>query len=198
MKPTSNLHGLNYEQQKKIILNGPRPSPLMIHKPNSSRKPQRVVPIIIYTQSPKIIHTKAKDFMALVQRLTGMSPTNQVLPRQHEVSENNFDSSLSDGSNNIGDETTSTTSSIVKRENININESCEKGGVTSNVDDQQHSPSNNMMNFADMPLFTPTSYDFFCSNSSKPVYQFSDSPYGILGSLISPSGLGFIQDLPEY
>ncbi|KAK2405313.1 protein MKS1 [Trifolium repens] len=196
MKPTSNFHDFNYEQQKKLI-NGPRPTPLMIHKPNSSHKPQRVLPIIIYTQSPKIIHTKAQDFMALVQRLTGMSPTNQVLPRQHEVSENNFDSSLSDGSNNIGDETTSTTSSIVKREHININESCEKGGVTSNHE-EQHSPSNNMMNFADMPLFTPTSYDFFCSNSSRPVYQFSDSPYGILGSLISPSGLGFIQDLPEY
>jgi hypothetical protein len=197
MKPTSNLHGFNYEQQKKII-NGPRPTPLMIHKPNSSHKPQRVLPIIIYTQSPKIIHTKAQDFMALVQRLTGMSPTNQVLPRQHEVSENNFDSSLSDGSNNIDDETTSTTSSInVKRKHININESCGKGGVTSNVDGQQISP-NNMMNLADMPLFTPTSYDFFCSNSSRPVYQFSDSPYGILGSLISPSGLGFIQDLPEY
>ncbi|WJX21383.1 hypothetical protein P8452_10827 [Trifolium repens] len=171
MKPTSNFHDFNYEQQKKII-NGPRPTPLMIHKPNSSHKPQRVLPIIIYTQSPKIIHTKAQDFMALVQRLT-------------------------DGSNNIGDETTSTTSSIVKREHININESCEKGGVTSNHE-EQHSPSNNMMNFADMPLFTPTSYDFFCSNSSRPVYQFSDSPYGILGSLISPSGLGFIQDLPEY
>jgi hypothetical protein len=197
MKPTSNLHGFNYELQKKII-NGPRPTPLMIHKPNSSHKPQRVLPIIIYTQSPKIIHTKAHDFMALVQRLTSMSPTNQLLPRQHEVSENNFESSLSDGSNNIGDETTSTSFSIIKREHININESCEKGGVTSNVDDQQHSPSNNMMNFVDMPLFTPTSYDFFCSNSSRPVYQFSDSPYGILGSLISPSGLGFIQDLPEY
>jgi hypothetical protein len=195
MKPTSNLHGFNYELQKKII-NGPRPTPLMIHKPNSSHKPQRVLPIIIYTQSPKIIHTKAHDFMALVQRLTSMSPTNQLLPRQHEVSENNFESSLLlDGSNNIGDETTSTTSSIVKREHIDINE---KGGVTSNVDDQQHSPSNNMMYFVDMPLFTPTSYDFFCSKSSRSIYQFSDSPYGILGSLISPSGLGFIQDIPEY
>ncbi|XP_058763205.1 VQ motif-containing protein 8, chloroplastic-like [Vicia villosa] len=192
MKPTSKLHGFNYDQQQKININGPRPTPLMIRKPNSSHKQQRV-PIIIYTQSPKIIHTKAQDFMALVQRLTGMTTTNQALPRQQEVSEN-FDSSLSDGSNNNsinykhldGDhETTSTTSSV------------DKGGVNSNIDYEQ-SP-NNMMKFAEMPLFTPTSYDFFSpNNSSRPVYKFSDSPYGILGSLISPSALGFIQDLPEY
>jgi len=190
MKPESKLHGF-YDQQKNMI-NGPRPSPLMIRKPNSSHKQQRV-PIIIYTQSPKIIHTKAQDFMALVQSLTGMSTTNQVLPRQLETSEN-FESSLSDGSNDNGDETTST-SSVIKRE-YNIDENCDKGGVNSNVDDK-HSPSN-LMTFADMPLFTPTSHDFFCSPSSRPVYKFSDSPYGILGSLISPSGLGFIQDLPEY
>ncbi|CAI8605085.1 unnamed protein product [Vicia faba] len=190
MKPTSKLHGFKYDQQK-ININGPRPTPLMIRKPNSSYKQQRV-PIIIYTQSPKIIHAKAQDFMALVQRLTGMSTTNQVLAHQQEVSEN-FESSLSDGSNNNsmkfkqldGDETTSTTSSV------------DKGGVNSNIDDEQ-SPAN-IMKFADMPLFTPTSYDFFSpNNSSRPVYKFSDSPYGILGSLISPSGLGFIQDLPEY
>ncbi|XP_050891474.1 VQ motif-containing protein 8, chloroplastic-like [Lathyrus oleraceus] len=188
MKPTSKLHGFNYDQQK-ININGPRPTPLMIRKPNSSHKQQRV-PIIIYTQSPKIIHTKAQDFMALVQRLTGMSTTNQVLPRQQEVPE----SSLSDGSNNNsinfkqheGDETTSTTSSV------------EKEGVNSNINYDEQSP-NNMMKFAEMPLFTPTSCDFFSpNNSSRPVYKFSDSPYGILGSLISPSGLGFIQDLPEY
>ncbi|KAH7682618.1 VQ domain-containing protein [Dioscorea alata] len=30
-------------------------------------------PVIIYTHSPKVIHTQARDFMALVQKLTGLS-----------------------------------------------------------------------------------------------------------------------------
>ncbi|WZY95152.1 hypothetical protein YC2023_067481 [Brassica napus] len=30
-------------------------------------------PVIIYTNTPKTIHTNPKDFMALVQKLTGMS-----------------------------------------------------------------------------------------------------------------------------
>lgn len=84
-----------------------------------------------------------------------------------------------------GDETSS-----ALRRDID-DEACVKGGA--NV---QHSPSNNLNNFADMPLFTPNSSDLFFS--SKSVYKFSDSPYGILGSLISPSGLGFIKELPEY
>ncbi|KAK2635191.1 hypothetical protein Ddye_029983 [Dipteronia dyeriana] len=69
-------------------INGPRPSPLKlnkdshtIQKPTSSSSlapPQqhRNGPVIIYTHSPKIIHTQARDFMALVQKLTGHSDRN--------------------------------------------------------------------------------------------------------------------------
>ncbi|EOA34020.1 hypothetical protein CARUB_v10021516mg [Capsella rubella] len=32
----------------------------------------RTGPVIIYAHSPKVIHTRAEDFMALVQRLTGL------------------------------------------------------------------------------------------------------------------------------
>nr|GMC69489.1 VQ motif-containing protein 20-like [Ipomoea batatas] len=35
--------------------------------------PQPRHPVIIYTHSPKVIHTQPKDFMALVQKLTGFS-----------------------------------------------------------------------------------------------------------------------------
>lgn len=189
----------------KPVMNGPRPSPLMINKNShlirkSSETKQQKGPIIIYTQSPKIIHTKAQDFMALVQRLTGnngMSKEDSSIITLPQASEN-FGSSLSDGDNNSnsisinikeeekvqfwmqshdGDETSS---ALRKREG----ESCVKGGAIS--------PCINL-NFADMPLFTPTSHDFLCSS-----YKFSESAYGILGSLISPSGLGFIKDLPEY
>ncbi|GKV23560.1 hypothetical protein SLEP1_g33269 [Rubroshorea leprosula] len=37
-------------------------------KPQQHRQP-----VIIYTHSPKVIHTHPKDFMALVQKLTGLS-----------------------------------------------------------------------------------------------------------------------------
>ncbi|KAK7343405.1 hypothetical protein VNO77_12118 [Canavalia gladiata] len=199
MRPTSKLYCF-HEQPKKVI-NGPRPSPLMINKGSHLiRKPsgsstcavavtnlhtQQRNPIIIYTQSPKVIHTKAQDFMTLVQRLTGMSSTNHDVstasPPQQEASEN-FGSSLSDGSNNISNET----SSAFRRGD----ETCVKGGA--NV---QYSPFN--LDFADMPLFTPNSSDLFCS-STRSVFEYSDSPYGILGSLISPSGLQFMKELPEY
>ncbi|KAK7351031.1 hypothetical protein VNO77_10162 [Canavalia gladiata] len=64
-------------------LQGPRPTPLRIHKdshkikkpplapqPSQPQPPPRQ-PVIIYTVSPKIIHTTPGDFMNLVQRLTG-------------------------------------------------------------------------------------------------------------------------------
>lgn len=76
-------------------INGPRPSALkiskdshLIHKSSSSSTPpslpippnkQQRQPIIIYTHSPKIIRTEPRNFMALVQKLTGM--------RQSDVSE---------------------------------------------------------------------------------------------------------------
>ncbi|GAV66299.1 VQ domain-containing protein [Cephalotus follicularis] len=83
-------------QLPKREINGPRPSPLKlhkdshpIHKPASSSNSassssfmsslapvalaKKQQPVIIYTHSPKIIHTKARDFMALVQKLTGLS-----------------------------------------------------------------------------------------------------------------------------
>lgn len=64
-------------------VNGIRPSPLRInkdshviqkssslHKVKQEQNQQRQ-PVIIYTHSPQVIHTNPKDFMALVQKLTG-------------------------------------------------------------------------------------------------------------------------------
>ncbi|KAJ8424113.1 hypothetical protein Cgig2_018123 [Carnegiea gigantea] len=50
----------------------------MAPKPSQQRPP-----LIIYTHSPKTIHTNPKDFMSLVQKLTGMSPSEQ--PTDHNV-----------------------------------------------------------------------------------------------------------------
>ncbi|MED6172262.1 hypothetical protein PIB30_048437 [Stylosanthes scabra] len=76
-------------------LQGPRPTPLRINKDSHKIKkpplappPQQSPshhqapplpprqPIIIYTVSPKIIHTTPGDFMSLVQRLTGSSSSS--------------------------------------------------------------------------------------------------------------------------
>ncbi|KAI5672565.1 hypothetical protein M9H77_12929 [Catharanthus roseus] len=78
-------------------LQGPRPTPLKVNKDSHKiRKPpvapqlrhpqQQSAPsqqdastqnrqtVVIYTVSPKVIHTTVNDFMSLVQRLTGPSP----------------------------------------------------------------------------------------------------------------------------
>ncbi|KAF4376160.1 hypothetical protein G4B88_004964 [Cannabis sativa] len=76
-------------------LQGPRPTPLKINKGSHKIKKPPVVPqpsqppvaahhqqpprqpVIIYTVSPKIIHTEASKFRDLVQRLTGL-PTSST------------------------------------------------------------------------------------------------------------------------
>ncbi|KAE8704386.1 cycloartenol Synthase-like isoform X1 [Hibiscus syriacus] len=63
-------------------LQGPRPTPLKVRKdshkikkpplaPQPSQQQQIRPPVIIYTVSPKVIHTSPSGFMNLVQRLTG-------------------------------------------------------------------------------------------------------------------------------
>ncbi|KAK7269774.1 hypothetical protein RIF29_22509 [Crotalaria pallida] len=228
MRPSAKFDGFNEQSKKKMMMiNGPRPSPLMINKDSHLiRKPsvsveknkvlvvqkqqqqQQRVPIIIYTQSPKVIHTKPQDFMALVQRLTGMSTSSkenipQQQQQQHqEVSENFGSSTFSDGSYNttstITQGASETTCVNNKREDYD-DAACvnNKWDVVANV---ENGMSPNFMRFvADMPLFTPnSSSDFFSPSTRSTTFKCSDNPYGILGSLISPSGLEFMKELPEY
>ncbi|KAK7306927.1 hypothetical protein VNO77_39561 [Canavalia gladiata] len=186
------LHALQ-EHSEKVVINGSRPSPLMINKNShlickpSSHKKQRN-PTIIYTQSPKVIHTKPRDFMALVQRLTGITHSNQAVfhataskvphqPQLH-VSEN-FGSLLFDGPKpNFGKK-------LQEKENhgfwaVDKTSSALKDGETCVKEEP-------FLGFGDVPLFTPNS-----------VYKYSDSPFGFLGSLLSPSALEFMKELPEY
>ncbi|KHN09235.1 Protein MKS1 [Glycine soja] len=73
----------------KRQLQGPRPPPLRINKdshkikkkppvapPSSQPQPPLRQPVIIYTVSPKVIHTTPSDFMSLVQRLTSSSSSS--------------------------------------------------------------------------------------------------------------------------
>ncbi|OIW14481.1 hypothetical protein TanjilG_19897 [Lupinus angustifolius] len=74
-------------------LQGPPPTPLRIKKDSHKIKktrlaqvpqlslpqpPQQREPIIIYTVSPKVIHTTPSDFMNLVQRLTGSTSSSSL------------------------------------------------------------------------------------------------------------------------
>ncbi|CAL0307974.1 unnamed protein product [Lupinus luteus] len=207
MKPATDIHVLNNEHSKKSLINDQRSSPLIINKsshlirkPSSySSKPhkQERNPIIIYMQSPKIIHTKPQDFRDLVQKLTGMTPTKKntldvtASLGQHqpllEASEK-FVSSLSDDSNN----------SIKLQEYETSSGSLTHDGETCVKEEEQYVQDNysNILGFSDMPLFTQNSPDF--PFSSRSVYKYADSPYGILGSLLSPNGLEFMKELPEY
>ncbi|ESW13004.1 hypothetical protein PHAVU_008G159700 [Phaseolus vulgaris] len=75
-------------RSSKRQLQGPRPSPLRVNKESHKIKKPPVVPlpcqlpapprqpVIIYTVSPKVIHTTPSEFMSLVQRLTGSSSSS--------------------------------------------------------------------------------------------------------------------------
>ncbi|KAJ6312560.1 hypothetical protein OIU76_011702 [Salix suchowensis] len=182
-------------------INGLRPSPLRISKEshlirksssscssastsNSSssieppvsgvkQQQQKNQPVIIYTHSPKVIHTQAKDFMALVQKLTGLSrsknqemapPAQQGQDRQAE--ENYHAAAGAGGGADI---------------------------VVSSLLKPPHAPY-----FADAPLFTPTPSDLFYS--PRLPFRCPNSVFASpkMGNPISPSVLEFIKGLPEY
>lgn len=170
-------------------MNGARPSPLKINKEShliekssstssssSSGKPpqQQRHPVIIYTQSPKVIRTQARDFMALVQKLTGLSrpdaPPSAAPPPP-------ACSGSDDG----------TSSSVVTEEN--------NGGGGGDVT-QASSSSGSVVNpfFSDVPLFAPSASELFCS--PQPFYRLQETPN--LGSSISPTIMENIKAYREY
>ncbi|KAF5751920.1 hypothetical protein HS088_TW02G00939 [Tripterygium wilfordii] len=102
---------LDHHSSSRREINGLRPSPLRIHKdshlihkssssvfakqqPQEQRqRQQQHGPVIIYTHSPKIIHTKPQDFMALVQKLTGRSSSDdQIISSETTASDQDFKS----------------------------------------------------------------------------------------------------------
>ncbi|KAM4082888.1 hypothetical protein ACJW30_08G015000 [Castanea mollissima] len=194
------FHG-DHEISKWEMIKGPRPSPLninkgshVIHKPSfsssSSSSSQQKQPVIIYAHSPKIIHTQAQDFMALVQKLTGMSQPND--DDQSQKSEKGLSAKGNDGKviKPFGHDNRNDSSSALTEENC--------GDVKARS--SSLSPIFNQTNpyFADIPLFTPSSNNFFCS--PRPVYRYPDSAFVSpnIGNSMSPSVLEFIKGLPEY
>ncbi|OAY31329.1 VQ motif-containing protein 8, chloroplastic [Manihot esculenta] len=208
----------NHQQN---IINGLRPSPLkinkeshLIHKLSSSSsssttsnssppsasviapagaaagvKQGRNQPVIIYTHSPKVIHTQARDFMALVQKLTGLSSS-----KNDETTKATQQGKESGGF--INNKGLTCVGSDDKESSPISTDGNYGGGGAGDVSPILNPPKNPC--FADIPLFTPNSVDFFCS--PRPVYRYSDVAYASpsIGNSISPSVMEFMKGLPEY
>ncbi|KAF3976333.1 hypothetical protein ACB098_08G015300 [Castanea mollissima] len=200
------------------MIKGPCPSPLkikkeshVIHKPSFSSSPSSVSdciattmyrqqqrqPVIIYTHSPKIIHTEARDFMALVQKLTGQTGSNDdddqaaTLPKAQK-SEKSLCAKGNDHNKvmkPVGHDDNESSSALT-------DENC--GDIKSSSSSFSPILDQNNPYFADIPLFTPNSTNFFCSPG--PVYRYPDSAFVSpnIGNLMSPSVIEFIKGLPDH
>lgn len=149
-------------------------------------------PVIIYTHSPKIIHTKARDFMALVQKLTGLSRSDDEAPASE---------GKKSGGNNVKGHAHEhdTSSSVVTEEN--------SSGVGGIMDVHVHSSSSSSAispafdppnpYLADVPLFTQNpSSDYFCT--ARPFYRYPDHMFSSpsMVNTISPSVLEALKGYP--
>ncbi|XP_068649226.1 VQ motif-containing protein 8, chloroplastic-like [Aristolochia californica] len=132
---------------------------------------QRHRPVIIYTHSPKIIRTEARDFMALVQKLTGLSRSEDP-PLRPPSAEGHPSSSEGNNSTRVfnSDDATSSSSSVLTDENCGMSDQAQ-------VHAASISPIFDVQNpyFSDIPLFTPNSSDFFCSPPSA--YRYPDAVF---------------------
>ncbi|MCL7030454.1 hypothetical protein MKW94_012225 [Papaver nudicaule] len=186
------------------VINGPPPS-----SKNHQQQQQRH-PVIIYTHSPKIIHTQARDFMALVQKLTGLSHTDQqqqnqsggggggpVDTKQSASGINKFNNNGS--SNNLrggGGDDTGSSSVVTTDENCGVG-GCGGGGFGSNIHQVSSSGSldpmiNNNNYITDIPIFTPNSLDFLYSSSSRSFYRYPTP------MMFPPTGNSAEITKPEY
>ncbi|KAI3516735.1 hypothetical protein L1887_15730 [Cichorium endivia] len=186
MSPRKFLEGDHKQHMKSgVAINGPRPTPLKlkqeshtIQKQHHQHSQQIRKPIIIYTYSPEVIHTKPHDFMALVQKLTGHPVSNTEEPRTKALKQDGYNRNNNEVSNDYG--VTHEKHTTVKAKSPMFN-----------------APMNPYM--ADIPLFTPNASDYFCS--PRPLFRFTDmvSSSPNMSASLSPSSLvDLMKILPEY
>ncbi|GKV46545.1 hypothetical protein SLEP1_g53518 [Rubroshorea leprosula] len=202
---------------KSIVnINGQRPSPLKINKESHSirkssssssisdapPKQKQRQPVIIYTDSPKIIHAQKQEFMALVQKLTGCHSRSSDFDDDHKTTSPLKGSSFKEeGIIKVVEENDS--SSGLMDENCGRVVGNYSSTTADNVSSSSVSPIINTENplFQDMPLFTPNSMNFFFS--PRLMYRYANSsaissPSNMSNSVLSPSVFDFIKGLPEY
>lgn len=159
-----------------------------------SKPPQHRQPVIIYTHSPKVIHTHPKDFMALVQKLTGLSRSEEDHHQSSSrtKSENRNSAAAAEDESNriskIGDEDHDNDSSSVITD---------ESSFLSPILDPPPGGANFLAN---MPILPPNSADFMCANQQ--LYNCGDPFYLMqnMRSSISSSSSGFdaINEFQDY
>lgn len=144
-------------------------------------KPPQRHPVIIYTHSPKIIHTHPRDFMALVQKLTGLSRSDD------EAGANSPNATKSGEENKIISSKVVVTSDDNESSSVvTTDENCCGSGV---VEGQVNScfappmfepppppppPQVASSYLTNIPVYRPNSTDFLCSNH-QPFFNYNDS-----------------------
>ncbi|GMP33047.1 hypothetical protein CsSME_00006537 [Camellia sinensis var. sinensis] len=179
---------LKINKDSHFIKKSPPPPPPLSSSSSSSTttKPQhrhRHHPVIIYTHSPKIIHTHPRDFMALVQKLTGLSRSDPKPPRPKQ-NPGGCGENLADDINNnhqkssavvTNDDTESLLVTTDENSSNIVVADVQIDSCFANRSIFDHPPVNGCFN--NIPLFTPNNpSDFLCSASAQPFYnKYADS-----------------------
>lgn len=175
----------------------------------ASNKPplQQRHPVIIYTHSPRVIHTHPRDFMALVQKLTGLSRSEEDggscdLPSQHQAKkelEGNVGKERDQKKVVIIRNEDNETSSVITEENscsINIVENQVNSCFMGTEAPMLEPPFPYMTN---LPMLAPSSADFLCS--SQPLLNYSDSlffSHNMRTSIASSATLEGMKEFGDY
>ncbi|XP_008445554.2 VQ motif-containing protein 20-like [Cucumis melo] len=172
--------------------------------PTAVAKPPQRHPVIIYTHSPKIIHTHPRDFMALVQKLTGMSRSDDEASTKataKSVDENNKVFKV------VNDDNES--SSVLTTDENCCNGSGSSGAVEGGQVNSCFGPASfeppppppppppQLANsyLTNMPVYGPNSTEFLCGN--QPIFNYDDSLlFG--GSNIPSLSSNGISDFSEF
>lgn len=161
-----------------------------------TKPPPQRHPVIIYTHSPKIIHAHPRDFMALVQKLTGLSRSDDDDHRPQSKQEKGNKAHEEENKNvKIVGNDDNESSSVITDENCG---SIGEGQVNSCFMPPIFEPHNPYI--TNIPVFTPNSADFLCAN--QPFYNYSDSlfftPPNMRTSISSSSSLEGMNEFREY
>ncbi|GMI95307.1 VQ motif-containing protein 20 [Hibiscus trionum] len=145
-------------------------------------------PVIIYTHSPKVIHTHPKDFMALVQKLTGLSRNEEDHQNHNHAA---HPPKAEEDSKRIINNDDNESSSVI------TDETCE-GQVNSCFVPPLFDPPAAPF-LTNIPVFTPNSADFLCVNHHQPFYNYTDSLFFTpnMRSSISSSSSG-LEGMNEF
>ncbi|XP_059664539.1 VQ motif-containing protein 20-like [Cornus florida] len=164
----------------------------------ATTKPQPRHPVIIYTHSPKIIHTHPRDFMALVQKLTGLTRSEDDTAADHQAM-------AKPGKDRWKQDDHTTTSSTHVSNDDSESSSVITDEIGSSVGDVQvnsspvvpplFDPPNPCFNNIP-PVFGKNPNDFLCSNQ-PPFYNYTDSLFLMPNMRNSLSFSSTLEDIKE-